>query len=572
MVYDDKKECVGSVLSDERELDTYSSNSVTKVEGIEETAIPLAEKASKIVGKDESDEKMKSPSLAEDNGGENELVEVPISDRTTTPSSPQNEEENSEGIEVVSNTSGIRIDAGQTQNLTRQHKLNLIFCLLAWACIASTNTMVVGTSSLVILTIGGDSEMTTLPLGAFFLGAFLVSCLMAPWIFQWGRRMGFSVGVCLGLCGTILGCISILADSVTTFLFANLFYGGSIGLGFGLRFAAVEVVPPFFAAKAVALVVSGGCVAAFLGPELAEITVDMFGDDKAYLGTLIVTGIFNALNLIFILLIKFPGGEGKGKDRKGRSVRQLRSILRARKFLVAALVSSISWAAMAMPMSLVRVTMAQLGFSSRQSLTTLEFHFLGMFMTGFVSGPFIARWGSRAATYVAVVLFSISEIILLLAKAEVDGGVAGWLFGLAIVGIAWNFGFTGATVWLTGVYKGGLLPYKDWVQASNDSIMFAFAGIWTFSTSYIGEAGGGGRKGWQTVVLTSVLLVWIMAVALYWNRREESKEENENNMIKASDHGSKCEIIDEEFAERPSKTVPSDIEIKPVDIEIQILD
>ena len=94
---------------------------------------------------------------------------------------------------------------------------------------------------MVLLSIGGDSNLTSLPLRTFFFGAAFVSLLVTPWIFvKFGRKNGFLVGIALGLIGTVLGCACIALESVALLAIAMVFLGMAMGVGFFLRFAALE--------------------------------------------------------------------------------------------------------------------------------------------------------------------------------------------------------------------------------------------------------------------------------------------------------------------------------------------
>ena len=113
-----------------------------------------------------------------------------------------------------------------------------------------------GASAVVLLSVGGDSNLTSLPLGTFVFGAAIVSLLVTPWLLhRLGQKGGLRVGIAFGSIGTALGRAYIAFESLVLLIVAMVFFG--MGMGVGLRFAAVELVPPHWRAKAVALVVSG---------------------------------------------------------------------------------------------------------------------------------------------------------------------------------------------------------------------------------------------------------------------------------------------------------------------------
>jgi MFS family permease len=384
-----------------------------------------------------------------------------------------------------------------------------------------------------MLSIGGDDNMTSLPLGGYFVGSSLISLTVTPWLFtKVGRRLGFLMGIGWGMLGTATGAAAIAVASPALLIVASGLFGAASGIGFFWRFAAVEVVPAHFAARAVTLVVSGGCIAAFAGPESAQGTQFLFGDDLEYMGVFLMTGIFNAANILFTVLVQFPHPppplqqQGQEPDKiTPSSLIGLSQILWTRPFLVPMLIATMSWAMMAVPMSLVRVAMGQVGFTSRQSLTTIELHFLGMYAPGFFTGSLIQRYGPRAVCSGAIVLYTVALVLMLVSKEKEHGtySIVTWTLGMIFVGMGWNFGFTGATVWLTELYKSPSRAHlKTPLQAANDCLMFGLAGGWIFSASYIFDAGGSGLDGWKLLNFVVVGLLAFYTMVLLVNYRLES--------------------------------------------------
>lgn len=105
-------------------------------------------------------------------------------------------------------------------------------------------------------------------------------------------------------------------------------------------------------------------------------------------------GIFNLLNAFFVGMTTFldKHSNGVGSNRTGKHSAtvvaacplqtrpSLPSLLKGSQLIVPAVIAALSWAIIAMPMSVVRVAMPEMGFSSRQILLTIELllvHFLG---------------------------------------------------------------------------------------------------------------------------------------------------------------------------------------------------
>jgi len=215
-----------------------------------------------------------------------------------------------------------------------------------------------------------------------------------------------------------------------------------------IRFAAVEIVSPQFKEIAITLVLSGGCIAAFLGPETALGTRDVFGDNLTYFGAYLMAGVFNILQAISIVLVKFPssptqkiqepnhkhkhkqqdGVQGSHSDDDNNNSNNnatstetkvpLTTICQKRTFWIPLVFATSAWVLMALLMSVFRIVMTQLGFSPRQSLLVIELHFLGMFLPGFFTGKLIARSGCLIVVCASVFFFAITVLRGFLANAD----------------------------------------------------------------------------------------------------------------------------------------------------------
>ena len=142
------------------------------------------------------------------------------------------------------------------------------------------------------------------------MGSALISCGITEPLFRLaGRRNGFIAGIALGILATVLGAISLLIKSPAMNIISTFFFGSANGIGYFIRFAVIENVPKEWAARAVTLVVSGGVIAAFAGPEAGQATRGMFVSDSSdglyYMGVFVMTAVFNVANLICIVVVQF---------------------------------------------------------------------------------------------------------------------------------------------------------------------------------------------------------------------------------------------------------------------------
>lgn len=139
----------------------------------------------------------------------------------------------------------------------------------------------------------------------------------------------------------------MIADNLML-MFAGCF---CVGLGQGLgqfyRFAAVEVASDDHKSKAVTFVLTGGVLAAFLGPSSANYTKDFFSDE--YAGSFLSMGLIGLLNWAVVSLVNFPPpldeaeaiAAGKGSVRKRKS-RPLMEICSTPIFILSCTVATIA--------------------------------------------------------------------------------------------------------------------------------------------------------------------------------------------------------------------------------------
>mmetsp|Transcript_27489 Transcript_27489/g.74747 ORF Transcript_27489/g.74747 Transcript_27489/m.74747 type:complete len:201 (+) Transcript_27489:729-1331(+) len=162
------------------------------------------------------------------------------------------------------------------------------------------------------------------------------------------------------------------------------------------------------------------------------------------------------------------------------------------------------------------VTLAIQECEMEYSFTTAAYvlmaHFLMMFSPTFVTGGLMTRFGPFKVSVAGGVIFAGAMVIML-------WGQVLWNFtaGMMLVGLAWNFLFSSATVLLTSCYE----PCDAIrVQGINDVFIFGLAGCGSFSSGFIYA-----EYGWSYVVKVAGVLVIIQLVTLYilWSYRRVRK-------------------------------------------------
>ena len=156
--------------------------------------------------------------------------------------------------------------------------LALLTLALCWACALSASCLLVSIAPLAAERLGANTELAPFTCGVFMLGAACVSAPSAPLFQALGRRGAFFVGASAGIFGGVIGVVATLFNLRAFFLFvACALVGLAQGMAYFYRFAALEVCAPPRKHIAVNLVLSGGIIAAFAGPQLAIATRHIVG-------------------------------------------------------------------------------------------------------------------------------------------------------------------------------------------------------------------------------------------------------------------------------------------------------
>jgi hypothetical protein len=282
----------------------------------------------------------------------------------------------------------------------------------------------------------------------------------------------------------MIGGAAMVFESIPLVFLGCFFAGLGQGLGQFYRFSAVEIAPAAFKSQAITYVLSGGILAAFLGPTTANYTVALVAE-RDYLGSYVMMGAIGVVNQIFCMLVRFPDAQagydklskhdpdsavGRGASLIPTANRPIMEIISQPLFVVSCAVATLAHTIMVMVMSNCSLAMVDAyGYSFNDSARVMEVHFASMFGPGFFTGKLIESYGSFLVAVLGAVVFACSSFVFV-SSTEL------WAFyvGMSLLGIAWNLSFSAGTVMLTGSYKKS--EAAD-VQAVNDFILFTVAGV-----------------------------------------------------------------------------------------------
>jgi MFS family permease len=184
----------------------------------------------------------------------------------------------------------------------------------------------------------------------------------------------------------------------------------------------------------------------------------------------------------------------------GRSVAEL---ARQPVFIVAVAAGALGYGVMNLLMAATPIAMQQCQHPFDRAALVLEWHVLGMFVPGFFTGHLIRRFGALPVMGVGALL---NLACVAVALSGVD--VMQFLVALAVLGVGWNFLFTGATTLFTEAYRP---EEKNKAQGAMDTCVFATMAVTSFSSGALVTT-----QGWTWLNLGSLLPIAMVSGALLW--------------------------------------------------------
>ncbi len=375
----------------------------------------------------------------------------------------------------------------------------LLLLCVCQALFMTNNVTFIAINGLVGLRLAPQGWMATLPVMGYVVGSALAAAPVARLQSRWGRRRAFQAGLVVAALSAAGGAVAVSLGSFWGVLAATLlagFYNANAQL---YRFAGPELVAPEKKAQAISLVMAGGVAGAFIGPNLAHLTRDWLG--APFAGAYVALVGIALLGLAVMSLVRFPPHQAPapGSD----TGRPLAELARQPGFAVAVVCAAFAYGVMNLLMAATPLAMERCGLPFRDAALVIEWHVLGMFVPAFFTGHLIQRFGTLPVMAVGLAL-NLACVAVALSGVELER----FLAALLLLGIGWNFLFTGATTLLTTTYR----PQERMrAQGAMDFCVFTVTALTSFASGALVTT-----QGWSLLNLGSLLPLLLMALALGW--------------------------------------------------------
>ncbi|MEY4978080.1 MAG: hypothetical protein RLZZ352_350 [Pseudomonadota bacterium] len=376
---------------------------------------------------------------------------------------------------------------------------NLWLLAAAQGLFLTNNVVFIAINGLVGLSLAPLGWMATLPVMGYVVGGALSTPLVARTQSAWGRQVSFQIGLLVAFVSALL-CFWAAYDKNFWLLVAATVVAGYYSANGQLyRFAAAELAASAFREKAVSLVLAGGLVGAVLGPNLASRTRSLL--DVPFAGAYLALAGVALLSMLLMAWVTFP--PLPARTARADTGRPLGVLLRQPVFIVATAGAALSYGVMNLLMAATPLAMQVCGFEFDDAALVLEWHVIGMFAPGFFTGHLIQRFGVLTIMGVGVLL-NLACIAIALSGVNLHQ----FLVALFLLGVGWNFLFTGSTTLSLQAYRP---EEKDRAQAAINFFVFATMALTSFASGALVTT-----QGWQWLNIGSLLPVVLTGMALAW--------------------------------------------------------
>lgn len=395
----------------------------------------------------------------------------------------------------------------KTNTGTDRMPLTVYLLSLCNAYLFVGGSMLITVSALIGFEIAPDKRLTTLPLALQFF-AMMCTSLPASFIMgKFGRKIGFLLAGSVGMMGAAVAIWSILHGNFYGYCVATTCFGIFGGFGNYYRFTAAEVVGSNMKAKAISLVMAGGVLAAFIGPNLANWSSGIFASHQFAGPFVILMGVY-LLSMCTIAFADLPVLHSEVSN-VGTSTRSVKEMIFQPIFMVAVICQMFGYGAMNFVMSSTPLAMEAHNHNLTDTAIVIQWHVVAMFAPSFFTGRLIKRIGIVPVLLSGAALGFVSIATNLFAPISVGN----FVIALVALGVSWNFLFVGGTTLLTDAYEPS---EKARAQGINDLIVFSTVTLTALTTGTVHHLWG-----WQTVNLLALPMLIAATFAIIWFWRSQ---------------------------------------------------
>lgn len=369
--------------------------------------------------------------------------------------------------------------------------------MLAYALMMAGSSLMVLIAGIIGTQFAPSPGLATLPIALAVVGLASSTLPTGRLLDRFGRRRVFMAYGLLAVSAALLASFSLVHTSFGSFCLAALMMGWATAAGHQYRFAALELVPAEQAPKATSILLLGGILAAFIGPEIAVRGRALLATE--YAGSFLLLAISYGTGIVLVSLYRDPGLAGGRRVRGGRP---LAVIVRSPLVVLAIAASALGYGVMSLVMTAGPVSMHEHSHHSLEATkVVLQSHVAGMYVPALVYPWLFSKLRFRGMLWGGLAAFAVC-----LTVASIDTTVLHYWLTMVLLGVGWNFLFLSGTNLLPHGYR----PEERFkIQSLNDFLVFSVQAAASLSSGWILF-----HFGWQGMIDAAVPLLLAFAVLL----------------------------------------------------------
>ncbi|MXN17895.1 MFS transporter [Pseudooceanicola sp. GBMRC 2024] len=383
----------------------------------------------------------------------------------------------------------------------------LLMCAQALA--GALPPIMVSLGGLIGQTLAPSPLLVTLPVSMFMIGTCLATVPVAMLIRQFGRRNVYLAGALVATCGALLCMEGVLKGNFALLCAGALLFGLNIACVQSYRYAAAQAVLPGQRPRAISLVLLGGIGSAVIGPQVA-IHADILPLAVPHASAFAGQALIAFCTLPFLLALRLPPAPLPAPDLRADQPRQglARRFPVSRSFFVAVICGAFAYGSMTFTMTAAPLAMVACGLGADNAALGIQWHIIGMFAPSLITGRLIGRFGHLPIAVSGIAIVVLGAIVSLSGQ-----GLAHFWITLVLLGIGWNFAYTGSTVMIAQASaRAGSVA----LQGLGDFLIFAFVAAASLLAGVIFQL-----SGWMQINL-AVMVTLLIMLALIWSERRRA--------------------------------------------------
>jgi MFS family permease len=362
-------------------------------------------------------------------------------------------------------------------------------------------------TGLVGYNLADDKALATLPFSLITVAAALTTILASFLMARIGRRAGFLLGAGVGALGGSISVWAIFHHSFWAFCAGTATVGVFQAFAQYYRLAAADAVDVPAKSRAISTVLTGGVVAAVLGPLLAAWSKDWLAP-VAFAGSYALVTVLGLISMALLALayrdaVPTTPASTANHAFAADAPRPLGQIVRQPIFIAALANNALGYAVMMFVMTATPIAAVACGHTIGDGAQIIQWHLVGMFAPSLFSARLIQRFGVLRVIGCGIVLSALCGVFALRST-----DLPHFYAALACLGVGWNFMFVGGTTLLAQSYRPS---ERAKTQATSEFTTFACSAL---ASLFAGQLLA--HFGWATINAAIFPFLGLAAVATLW--------------------------------------------------------